>query len=171
MKHKKTTIAIIVLAVLIISFLIQNYNSLNNYREKANNEYSNLSIMIDKKIDLSNNLIKEIKQMNYKSNTLDKLTKSNKKLEEAYNISMKNKYNKQIYDYIEKIEKDIKNKSIHTTDKYNTILSQITTQNEKIDKEVQTYNKKVNEYNNKISHIPNSITSKLFGMKTETNYK
>ena len=54
MKHKKTTIAIIVIAVLIIAFLISNYNSLNNYREKANNEYSNLSIIIDKKWLLGN---------------------------------------------------------------------------------------------------------------------
>ncbi len=42
MKHKKTLIAIIILAVLLIAFLIQNYNSLNKYREKENNEYSNL---------------------------------------------------------------------------------------------------------------------------------
>ena len=170
MKNKKTTIAIIVIAVLIIAFLISNYNSLNNYREKANNEYSNLSIIIDKKLDLTKNFIKEVKKMKYNSNALDKLSKATKKLEDAYNISTKNKYNKQIDEYIEKIEKDIKNKNYQTTDNYNTILSQITTQNDKISKEVDKYNKKVNEYNNKISHIPNSITSKLFGMKTETNY-
>lgn len=170
MKHKKTTIAIIVIAVLIIAFLISNYNSLNNYREKANNEYSNLSIIIDKKLDLTKNLITEVKKMKYESNTLNKLSKATKKLEDAYNISTKNKYNKQIDEYIEKIEKDIKNKNYQTTDNYNTILSQITTQNDKISKEVEKYNKKVNEYNNKISHLPNSITSKLFGMKTETNY-
>jgi LemA protein len=170
MKHKKTLIAIIILAVLLIAFLIQNYNSLNKYREKANNEYSNLSIIVDKKLDLTKNVIKELNTMKYKSNKLDKLKKSANKLEDAYNISTKNKYNKQVDDYLEKIESDIKKNNYKTTDKFNVLLSQISTQNEKLNKQVEKYNKKVNEYNNKISHIPNNITSKLFRMKTETVY-
>ncbi len=170
MKHKKTLIAIVILAVLLIAFLIQNYNSLNKYREKTNNEYSNLSIIIDKKLDLTKNVIKELNAIKYKSSKLDKLKKATKKLEDAYNISTKNKYNKQLDDYLKKIESDIKNENLNTTDKYNVLLSQISTQNDKLNKQVEKYNKKVNEYNNKISHIPNNITSKLFRMKSETVY-
>ncbi len=169
MKHKKTTITIIIIAILIIAFLIQNYNSLNNYHEKANNEYSNLSIIIDKKLDITKNIITELKVMKYDSNTLTKLKKSSKKLEDAYNINTKNKYNKQIDEYLTKIDNDAKNK-VKLTDKYNSLMSQIATQNDKISKAVVKYNKSVNEYNNKVTSIPNNITSKLFGMKTEQVY-
>ena len=171
MKHKKTTIAIILIAVLIIAYLIQNYNYLNNYREKVNNDYSDLSIVIDKKLDISKNIYKDLSNNNYKSSYLDKLKTANKNLEDAYNISDKNKYNDQISEYIEKIEKKINDTDYHTTENYNNLIKQYNSQNEKISKSIEKYNKSVNNYNNKLSTIPNNITSKLFGMKLETNYK
>ncbi len=171
MKHKKTTIAIIVIAIALIAFLIQNYNYLNSYREKVNNDYSDLSIVIDKKLELSKNIYKDLNANNYKSSYLDKLKTANKKLEDAYNISDKNKYNDQITEYIERIEKNINDKDYHTTENYNNLISQYNSQTERINKSIEKYNKSVNNYNNKLSTIPYNITSKLFGMKLETNYK
>ena len=171
MKHKKTTIAIIVIAIALIAFLIQNYNYLKNYREKVDNAYSDLSIVIDKKLDISKNIYKDLNTNNYKSSYLDKLKIANKNLSDAFNISDKNKYNNQITEYIERIEKNIKDRDYHTTENYNNLISQYNSQNEIINKSIEKYNKSVNNYNNKLSTIPNNITSKLFRMKLETNYK
>ncbi len=170
MKHKKTITCIIIFAILIIVYLITNYRSLNNSQNKVNNEYSNLSIAIDKKLEITKHINTELKTMKYVNELSGKLKVSCKNLEDAYNIETKNKYNKELDEYTVLIENDLNTNKIVKTENYKSLVTQYNEQNNKIEETVKKYNKSVNDFNSKLSIIPNNITSKLFGMKLEKNY-
>ena len=170
MKHKKTITFIIILAILIIVYLITNYRYLNSSQNKVDNEYSDLSIAIDKKLEIAKNINTELKNMKYISELSGKYKTTCKNLEDAYNIETKNKYNKELDEYVVLIENDLDSKKIIKSENYKSLITQYNTQNNKIEESVKRYNKSVNNYNNKLSIIPNNITSKLFGMKLEKNY-
>ena len=152
MKHKKTIIFIIILAILLILGIITLYTNINKQKLNVDNEYSNITSVIDEKKEIITTFINKLDQNN---KTIIKLKDELNKLDNSYDVNNKCNCVNEIDIIIQKIYKDIDNKTINV--------------NKKLANKKENYNKTVKKYNNMINKFPYKVIAKIFKFK-KINY-
>ena len=167
MKHKKTIIFIIILAILLILGIITLYTNINKQKLNVDNEYSNITSVIDEKKEIITTFINKLDQNN---KTIIKLKEELNKLDNSYDVDNKCNCVNEIDIIIQKIYKDIDNKTINVNaDEYNTFKTNIDNANKKLANKKENYNKTVKKYNNMINKFPYKVIAKIFKFK-KINY-
>lgn len=167
MKHKKTIIFIILIAILLIVGITTLYTKINKLKLNVDNEYSNITSVIDEKKEIITTFINKLDQDN---KTIVKLKKELNQLDNSYDVNNKCNCVNEIDIIIQKLNKDIDNKTIIVNaDEYNTFKTNIDNANKKLSSKKENYNKKVKKYNNMINKFPYKIIAKIFKFK-KINY-
>ena len=167
MKHKKTIITIIIIAILLIVGITTLYTRINKQKLNVDNEYSNITSVIDEKKEIITTFINKLDQNN---KTIIKLKKELNQLDNSYDVKNKCNCVNEIDIIIQKLNKDIDNSKITVNqDEYNTFKTNIDNANKKLSNKKENYNKVVKKYNNMINKFPYNIISKIFKFK-KINY-
>ena len=166
MKHKKLLIiCVLIIAIVLAYLLITGYTKINKYKLNVDNDYSNLVTVIDEKKVIVNKIIDELKVIDKKNTYIKELKKDISNLGESYKVENKTKYNKELDNKINNVEKEIKD-----NDTIKNLIKDYKKKNTKLDKKIINYNNSVTKYNNYISKFPNNIISFIFRFKKETTY-
>lgn len=169
MKYFYIKILKIVLYIIFVVgvYIVSLYNYILVKKNKVNNAYSSLDIMLKRRYDLIPNLVSVVKEytkyenkiLNHLVELRNELIKSNKPAE----IARKNNYIdqaiKSIFVHVEKYP-DLK-----ASEQYLNLQKNLTETENHISAARRTYNAHVTKYNNTIETFPNIIFSKLFGFK------
>ena len=167
MKHKKTIIFIIIIAILLILGITTLYTNINKQKLNVDNEYSNITSVIEEKKEIITAFINKLDQNN---KTIIKLKDELNKLDNSYDVENKCNCVNEIDIIIQRLNKDIENNKITVNpDEYNSFKNNIDNANKKLTNKKQNYNKTVKKYNNMIGKIPYNIIAKLFKFK-KINY-
>ena len=166
MKHKKLLIIfVLIIAIVLAYLLITGYTKINKYKLNVDNDYSDLVTVIDEKEVIVNKIIDELKVIDKKNSYIKELKKDISNLGESYKVENKTKYNKELDNKINKLEKDIKD-----NETIKNLIKDYKKKNTKLDKKIINYNNSVTKYNNYISKFPNNIISFIFRFKKESTY-
>ena len=166
MKHKKLLIIIVLIIAIVLAYLlITGYTKINKYKLNVDNDYSNLVTVIEEKEVIVNKIIDELKVINKNNTYIKELKKDISNLGESYKVENKTKYNKELDNKINNLEKEIKD-----NDTIKNLIKDYKKKNSKLDKKIINYNNSVTKYNNYISKFPNNIISFIFRFKKESTY-
>ena len=166
MKHKKILIIfVLIIAIVLAYLLITGYTKINKYKLNVDNDYSNLVTVIEEKEVIVNKIIDELKVINKNNTYIKELKKDISNLGESYKVENKTKYNKELDNKINNLEKEIKD-----NDTIKNLIKDYKNKNTKLDKKIINYNNSVTKYNNYISKFPNNIISFIFRFKKESTY-
>ena len=166
MKHKKLLIIfVLIIAIVLAYLLITGYTKINKYKLNVDNDYSDLVTVIDEKEVIVNKIIDELKVIDKKNSHIKELKKDISNLGESYKVENKTKYNKELDNKINNLEKDIKD-----NETIKNLIKDYKKKNTKLDKKIINYNNSVTKYNNYISKFPNNIVSFIFRFKKENTY-
>lgn len=166
MKHKKILIIfVLIIAIVLAYLLITGYTKINKYKLNVDNDYSNLVTVIEEKEVIVNKIIDELKVINKNNTYIKELKKDISNLGESYKVENKTKYNKELDNKINNLEKEIKD-----NDTIKNLIKDYKKKNTKLDKKIINYNNSVTKYNNYISKFPNNIISFIFRFKKESTY-
>ena len=166
MKHKKLLIiCVLIIAIVLAYLLITGYTKINKYKLNVDNDYSDLVTVIDEKEVIVNKIIDELKVIDKNNSYIKELKKDISNLGESYKIENKTKYNKELDNKINNLEKDIKD-----NETIKNLIKDYKKKNTKLDKKIINYNNSVTKYNNYISKFPNNIISFIFRFKKESTY-
>ena len=166
MKHKKLLIIIVLIIAIVLAYLlITGYTKINKYKLNVDNDYSNLVTVIEEKEVIVNKIIDELKVINKNNTYIKELKKDISNLGESYKVENKTKYNKELDNKINNLEKAIKD-----NDTIKNLIKDYKNKNTKLDKKIINYNNSVTKYNNYISKFPNNIISFIFRFKKESTY-
>ena len=161
MKHKKLLIiCVLIIAIVLAYLLITGYTKINKYKLNVDNDYSDLVTVIDEKEVIVNKIIDELKVIDKNNSYIKELKKDISNLGESYKIENKTKYNKELDNKINNLEKDIKD-----NETIKNLIKDYKKKNTKLDKKIINYNNSVTKYNNYISKFPNNIISFIFRFK------
>ena len=86
MKHKKTIITIIIVAIILIVGIITMYNQLYKQRLNVDNEYSNITSVIEEKKKVITSFINKL---DVKNKTISNLKEELNKLDNSYDVDNK----------------------------------------------------------------------------------
>ena len=160
MKHKKTIIIIIIVAILLIIGITTLYTKINKQKLNVDNEYSNITSVIDEKKEIITIFINKLDSNN---KTIIKLKKELEQLDNSYDVKNKCNCVNEIDIIIQKLNKDIQNKKITINEEeYKTFNNNIKNANKKLLNKKDRYNKTVKNYNNMINKFPYIIIAKIF---------
>ncbi len=166
MKHKKLLIIfVLIIAIVLAYLLITGYTKINKYKLNVDNDYSNLVTVIEEKEVIVNKIIDELKVIDKNNTYIKELKKDISNLGESYKVENKTKYNKELDNKINNLEKEIKD-----NDTIKNLIKDYKKKNTKLDKKIINYNNSVTKYNNYISKFPNNIISFIFRFKKESTY-
>lgn len=166
MKHKKILIIfVLIIAIVLAYLLITGYTKINKYKLNVDNDYSNLVTVIEEKEVIVNKIIDELKVIDKNNTYIKELKKDISNLGESYKVENKTKYNKELDNKINNLEKEIKD-----NDTIKNLIKDYKKKNTKLDKKIINYNNSVTKYNNYISKFPNNIISFIFRFKKESTY-
>lgn len=166
MKHKKLLIIfVLIIAIVLAYLLITGYTKINKYKLNVDNDYSDLVTVIDEKEVIVNKIIDELKVIDKNNSYIKELKKDISNLGESYKIENKTKYNKELDNKINNLEKDI-----NDNETIKNLIKDYKKKNTKLDKKIINYNNSVTKYNNYISKFPNNIISFIFRFKKESTY-
>ena len=166
MKHKKLLIIfVLIIAIVLAYLLITGYTKINKYKLNVDNDYSNLVTVIEEKEVIVNKIIDELKVIDKNNTYIKELKKDISNLGESYKVENKTKYNKELDNKINNLEKAIKD-----NDTIKNLIKDYKKKNTKLDKKIINYNNSVTKYNNYISKFPNNIISFIFRFKKESTY-
>lgn len=166
MKHKKLLIIfVLIIAIVLAYLLITGYTKINKYKLNVDNDYSDLVTVIDEKEVIVNKIIDELKVIDKNNSYIKELKKDISNLGESYKIENKTKYNKELDNKINNLEKDIKD-----NETIKNLIKDYKKKNTKLDRKIINYNNSVTKYNNYISKFPNNIISFIFRFKKESTY-
>ncbi|MBQ6476862.1 MAG: LemA family protein [Bacilli bacterium] len=165
MKHKKLIFTIIVIAIGLIYIILSSNQKLYTKRENINNEYSNILIEIENKLENVNKII------GYSDNTKEVkgIDKEIKKIANTHNLKDKLELNDTLDSKVNAlIIQNADKKELKDNYNYKKLLERLNEQNDKIHKIKTKYNDKVKEYNKIIDKFPNNLIAKIFNYKKET---
>ena len=167
MKHKKTIITIIILAITLVVGIITMYNQLNKQRLNVDNEYSNITSVIEEKEKIITTFINKL---DVKNKTISNLKEELNKLDNSYDVDNKCNCVNEIDIIIQKLNRDIENKKIVVNEEeYKSFKTEMENANKKLSNKKDKYNKQVKKYNKMINKLPYIMISKIFGFK-KINY-
>ena len=164
---------ILAIVVLIVIFIIAQYNSLIKLRNSVNEGFSTMDVYLKKRWDLIPNLVETVKgYAKHESEVLENVTKLRENSYENMSSSDKIEKNQQlskgILNLMAVAEQYPELKANQNFINLNQELSRI---EEDIANSRKYYNAVVRNLNNKIEMFPSNIISNIFGFKKEKMFE
>lgn len=166
-------IILVVVLVLLVLFVISNYNALIKSRNKVKDQFSQIDIQLKKRFDLIPNLVETVKgYAKHESETFEKVINArngyaNAKTDEE-KVEASNELSKSLTHLFALAESYPELKANTNFEELQRELKDV---EEKISYARSFYNDAVRLYNNKVETIPSNIIASLFGFKKEAFFE
>lgn len=166
-------IIIAVVLLLIISFLVSNYNSLVVLRNKVKDQWSQIDVQLKRRFDLIPNLVETVKgYAKHESSTLEDVIKARNTYLAADVPEDQMKADGELTRAISKLFALTENyPDLKANANFMDLQGKLTETEDKISYARQFYNDIAMKYNNKVEMFPSNIVALIFGFKTSAYFK
>ena len=159
----------IIIAVIIVLalFVISNYNSLVQLRNKVRNQWSQIDVVLKTRADLIPNLVETVKgYANHESETLEAVIKARNTYVTATTPEDQMKASGEISNALSKLFALSESyPDLKANTNFMDLQQKLTETEDKIRYARQFYNDAVNKYNNKVEMFPSNIIAGMFNFK------
>ena len=158
-----------VIVLLIISFLVTNYNALIVLRNKVRDQFSQIDVQLKKRADLIPNLVETVKgYTKHEKGTLEDVVKARNTYMSATTVEEKGKADKEMTSALNKLFALAESyPELKANENFLDLQAQLKDCEEKISYARQFYNDSVLAYNNKCEVVPSNIVAGLFHFEKE----
>ena len=162
-----TGIIIGVIVVLLIVFVIVNYNALVKLRNIVQDQWSQIDVLLKRRADLIPNLIETVKgYTKHESETLEAVIAARNKAVNAKNQDEEINANQELNGALRKLFALAESyPDLKANTNFLDLQNNLTETEDKISYARQFYNDSVLKYKNKIEVFPSNIIASLFGFK------
>ena len=159
---KKTSTIIIGLVVIlgaVILWGVSTYNSLVTLSEKVDTEYSNISVVLERRADLIPNLVNTVKgYASHEETVINNITDARQNLLNANNVAEKAEANSKLTDAINALMVVVENyPDLKANTNFINLQDELAGTENRIATARRDYNNAVKEYNTKIKKMPTNI--------------
>ena len=158
-----------VIVLLIISFLVTNYNALIVLRNKVRDQFSQIDVQLKKRADLIPNLVETVKgYTKHEKGTLEDVVKARNTYMSATTVEEKGKADKEMTSALNKLFALAESyPDLKANENFLDLQAQLKDIEDKISYARQFYNDSVLAYNNKCEVVPSNIVAGLFHFEKE----
>ena len=158
-----------VIVLLIISFLVTNYNALIVLRNKVRDQFSQIDVQLKKRADLIPNLVETVKgYTKHEKGTLEDVVKARNTYMSATTVEEKGKADKEMTSALNKLFALAESyPELKANENFLDLQAQLKDIEDKISYARQFYNDSVLAYNNKCEVVPSNIIAGLFHFEKE----
>lgn len=165
---KKSTIsilAIIGVIILVIIMVGSSYNSLVSLDENVNKEFSNVSVMLERRADLIPNLVNTVKgYAKHEENIINSITEARQNLLNAETIEEKGKANNELTSALNALMVIVENyPDLKANANFIQLSDELAGTENRIATARRDYNSAVETYNSKVKKFPTNILANMFG--------
>ena len=160
---------IVVVLIVIASFIVSNYNTLVQARNKVRDQFSQIDVQLKKRADLIPNLVETVKgYTKHEEGTLENVIKARNTYLSANSVDAKVEASSEMSNAISKLFALAESyPDLKANTNFLDLQSQLKEIEDKIGYARQFYNDAVLMYNNKTEMFPSSIIASLFNFKAE----
>lgn len=165
---KKSTIAIIVVVVILIAIiagLVSSYNGVVSLSEEVDNKFATIDTMLQRRADLIPNLVNTVKgYTNQEQAVIDSVTDARAKLAGANSVEEKANADQELTSAINNLLVVVENyPDLKSSQNFINLSDELAGTENRIATARKDYNDAVKEYNTKIKRFPTNIVSGMFG--------
>jgi LemA protein len=160
--------ALLAIIVLVVFYLIGQYNSLVGLRNAVKNAWSQIDVQLKRRHDLIPNLVETAKgYMQHERGTFEAITNARSKAMGAESIGDKAKAEGELSGAMSKFFLVVENyPELKANQNFLALQEELTSTENKIAFSRQAYNDQVLGYNNKIQMFPSNIIAGMFQFQT-----
>ena len=165
---KKSTIAIIVVVVILIAIiagLVSSYNGVVSLAEEVDNKFATIDTMLQRRADLIPNLVNTVKgYTNQEQSVIDSVTDARAKLAGANSVEEKANADQELTSALNNLLVVVENyPDLKSSQNFINLSDELAGTENRIATARKDYNDAVKEYNTKIKRFPTNIVSGMFG--------
>jgi len=162
-------IIIAVVVVLLLGFIVGNYNSLVSLRNKVKDEWAQIDVLLKRRFDLIPNLVETVKgYAKHESETLEKVIQARNQFATAKTPEEEMEANNQVTGALRQLFALAESyPDLKANDNFKDLQANLKETEDKIAYARQFYNDSVMVYQNKRQMFPSNIVASLFGFKEE----
>lgn len=165
---KKSTIAIIVVVVILIAIiagLVSSYNGVVSLSEDVDNKFATIDTMLQRRADLIPNLVNTVKgYTNQEQAVIDSVTDARAKLAGANSVEEKANADQELSTALSNLLVVVENyPDLKSSQNFINLSDELAGTENRIATARKDYNDAVKEYNTKIKRFPTNIVSGMFG--------
>lgn len=165
---KKSTIAIIVIVVILIAIiagLVSSYNGVVSLSEEVDNKFATIDTMLQRRADLIPNLVNTVKgYTNQEQAVIDSVTDARAKLAGANSVEEKANADQELTSALNNLLVVVENyPDLTSSQNFINLSDELAGTENRISTARKDYNDAVKEYNTKIKRFPTNIVSGMFG--------
>ncbi len=165
---KKSTIAIIVVVVILIAIiagLVSSYNGVVSLAEEVDNKFATIDTMLQRRADLIPNLVNTVKgYTNQEQSVIDSVTDARAKLAGANSVEEKANADQELTSALNNLLVVVENyPDLKSSQNFINLSDELAGTENRIATARKDYNDAVKEYNTKIKRFPTNIISGMFG--------
>lgn len=158
---------IVIIVVLLVLYVISNYNSLIKLSNKVKDQWSQIDVQLKKRADLIPNIVETVKgYAKHEKETLEAVINARNALNTASTVEDEINANNQITGALNKLfALSEAYPELKANENFISLQNDLKDIEEKISYARQFYNDNVMVYNNKVQMFPSNIIAKIFGFK------
>ena len=172
MKKGNTLLLIIVAVIIVIALALGgSYNSIVTLEENVNSEFSNVSVMLERRADLIPNLVSTVKgYASHEQAAIDSVTKARENLLQAKTIEEKGEANNELTSALNALMVIVENyPDLKANQNFIQLSDELAGTENRIATARRDYNNAVKAYNSKVKKFPTNLIAGMFGF-SEKDY-
>lgn len=172
MKKGNTLLLVIVAVIIVIALALGgSYNSIVTLEENVNSEFSNVSVMLERRADLIPNLVSTVKgYASHEQAAIDSVTKARENLLQAKTIEEKGEANNELTSALNALMVIVENyPDLKANQNFIQLSDELAGTENRIATARRDYNDAVKAYNSKVKKFPTNLIAGMFGF-SEKDY-
>ncbi len=172
-KQAGIIVGILAVIIVLISLVGGSYNSLVTKKEHVDTEYSNISIMLERRADLIPNLVSTVKgYTTHETEIIDKITTARKNLLAAKDIDEMSKANDELTNSLQALMVVVENyPDLKSSENFIQLSDELAGTENRIAVARKDYNDAVKEYNTAVKKFPMNIFASMFGFEQKEYFE
>ncbi len=164
---------IVVILVAVGAMLVGSYNSLVDLKEDVENEFSNVSVMLERRANLIPNLVNTVKgYAAHEQAAIDSVTTARENLLNANTIEEKSEANNELTTALNGLMVIVENyPDLKASENFIQLSDELAGSENRIATARRDYNEVVRDYNSKIKKFPTNILASMFGFSEEEYFE
>ncbi len=172
MKKGSTVLLVIIAVIIVIALALGGiYNSIVTLEENVNSEFSNVSVMLERRADLIPNLVSTVKgYASHEQAAIDSVTKARENLLQAKTIEEKGEANNELTSALNALMVIVENyPDLKANQNFIQLSDELAGTENRIATARRDYNDAVKAYNSKVKKFPTNLIAGMFGF-SEKDY-
>lgn len=172
MKKGSTVLLVIIAVIIVIALALGGiYNSIVTLEENVNSEFSNVSVMLERRADLIPNLVSTVKgYASHEQAAIDSVTKARENLLQAKTIEEKGEANNELTSALNALMVIVENyPDLKANQNFIQLSDELAGTENRIATARRDYNDAVKTYNSKVKKFPTNLIAGMFGF-SEKDY-